>query len=91
MIRPRNIVTASTPIISSVVAALRPFGLRNAGTPLLIASTPVSAALPEENARLRVPVDHNEVSRVGAVLEQVTGGVGPGYPEPDHQCLTAHR
>jgi hypothetical protein len=34
-----------------VVAAFFDFGLRNAGTPLLIASTPVSAALPEENAR----------------------------------------
>ncbi len=33
------------------MAALRLFGLRNAGTPLLIASTPVSAAQPEENAR----------------------------------------
>ena len=39
------------PSISSVVAALRDFGLRKAGTPLLIASTPVSAAHPEEKAR----------------------------------------
>ena len=31
--------------------ALRDLGLRNAGTPLLIASTPVNAAHPEENAR----------------------------------------
>ena len=37
--------------ISSVVAALRLLGLRNAGTPLLIASTPVSAAHPDEKAR----------------------------------------
>lgn len=42
-------VTAITPNISSVVAALRDLGLRKAGTPLLIASTPVSAAHPEEN------------------------------------------
>ncbi|GAA3215405.1 hypothetical protein GCM10020256_16980 [Streptomyces thermocoprophilus] len=48
---PQNIVTASRPIIASVVAAFFDFGLRNAGTPLEIASTPVSAAQPEENAR----------------------------------------
>ena len=36
------------PSISSVVAALRDLGLRNAGTPLLIASTPVSAAAGRE-------------------------------------------
>ena len=40
-----------TPSSSSVVAALRDLGFRNAGTPLLIASTPVSAAQPDENAR----------------------------------------
>ena len=34
-----------------MVAALRLLGFLNAGTPLLIASTPVSAAQPEENAR----------------------------------------
>ena len=39
------------PSSSSVVAALRDLGLRNAGTPLLIASTPVSAAQPWVNAR----------------------------------------
>ncbi len=40
-----------TPSSASVVAAFRLLGLRKAGTPLLIASTPVSAAQPEENAR----------------------------------------
>ena len=39
-----------TPSSSSVDAALRDFGFRNAGTPLLMASTPVSAAQPDENA-----------------------------------------
>ena len=34
-----------------VVAALRLLGFWNAGTPLEIASTPVSAAQPDENAR----------------------------------------
>ncbi len=46
-----SIVTARVPSSSRVVAALRLFGLRKAGTPLEIASTPVSAAHPEENAR----------------------------------------
>ena len=45
------IVIAIVPSSSSVVAAFRLFGLRNAGTPLEIASTPVSAAQPDENAR----------------------------------------
>ena len=45
------IVIAMVPSSSSVVAAFLLFGLRNAGTPLEIASTPVRAALPDENAR----------------------------------------
>jgi hypothetical protein len=48
---PENIVTARMPSMASVVAALRLFGGRNAGTPLAIASMPVSAVQPEENAR----------------------------------------
>ncbi|CAM5373449.1 hypothetical protein SGRIM128S_07102 [Streptomyces griseomycini] len=50
---PQNMVTASRPIRKSVVAAFRDLGLRKAGTPLEIASTPVSAAQPEEKARSR--------------------------------------
>jgi hypothetical protein len=45
-----------------VVAALRDFGLRNAGTPLEIASTPVSAAQPEENARASRKISATVVS-----------------------------
>ncbi len=48
---PTSMVTATRPSISSVVAALRLFGALNAGTPLEIASTPVSAAQPEEKLR----------------------------------------
>ena len=51
MMMPMNSETAIRPSINNVVAALRDLGFRNAGTPLLIASTPVSAALPDENAR----------------------------------------
>jgi hypothetical protein len=39
------------PIIVNVVAALRARGFSNEGTPLLIASTPVSAVHPDANAR----------------------------------------
>ena len=45
------IVMAMIPSSINVSAALRPFGFLKAGTPLLIASTPVSAAHPDENAR----------------------------------------
>ena len=44
-------VIAMAPSSSRVVAAFLLFGLRNAGTPLEMASTPVSAAQPDENAR----------------------------------------
>ena len=44
-------VIAITPSTSSVAAALRPCGRRNALTPFAIASTPVSAVEPDENAR----------------------------------------
>ncbi len=44
-------VTARPPIIASVVAAFLDFGFLKAGTPLEMASTPVSAADPEENPR----------------------------------------
>ena len=39
------------PSSASVVAAFFDFGFLNAGTPLLIASTPVRAAQPDANAR----------------------------------------
>ncbi len=48
---PTNITTAVAPITAIVVAALRDLGRRKAGTPLEIASTPVSAVHPEAKAR----------------------------------------
>ena len=48
---PENMEMASAPMITKVVAAFLLFGFWNAGTPLLIASTPVSAVHPEANAR----------------------------------------
>ena len=44
-------VIEMAPMSSRVVAALRDFGFWKAGTPLLMASTPVRAAHPEEKAR----------------------------------------
>ena len=48
---PRNIEMAIEPISTRVFCAFLDFGSLNAGTPLAIASTPVSAVHPEENAR----------------------------------------
>ena len=50
-VTPANMDTAIRPSRASVVAAFLLLGLRNAGTPLLIASTPVRAVQPEENER----------------------------------------
>ncbi len=46
-----SMVTEMTPMSSRVAAALALLGFLKAGTPLEIASTPVSAAHPEEKAR----------------------------------------
>jgi hypothetical protein len=48
---PMSMVTARPPSSSNVVAAFLLLGGLNAGTPLEMASTPVSAAQPEENVR----------------------------------------
>ena len=58
-----SIVIEMVPSSASVVAAFLLFGFLNAGTPLLIASTPVSAAHPDENARrsrnaAAIPLEH---------------------------------
>src|SRR6266849_3779642 len=48
---PRKRKIAIVPRIARVCAAFFPCGRRNAFTPLAIASTPVSAVEPDENAR----------------------------------------
>ena len=48
---PLNIDTAIAPIATRVFCAFFDFGGLNAGTPFAIASTPVSAVQPDENAR----------------------------------------
>ena len=48
---PMSMETAIPPSIAKVVAAFFDFGSRKDGTPLEMASTPVSAAQPEEKVR----------------------------------------
>ena len=74
---PISMVTAMVPSSSRVVAAFLLFGFLNAGTPLEMASTPVSAAEPEEKARASRATMANPVKaaylRVG--LDPVLGAV----------------
>ena len=64
------IVMAIAPSSSSVVAAFLLFGLRNAGTPFEIASTPVRAAQPDEKARASKNI------RASVVIESPYPGAG---------------
>ncbi len=99
-------VTEIPPSSASVVAALRDLGLRNAGTPLLIASTPVRAAEPgrerpqdEEGAAepgeplLQIGLRDDLEGRARR-LRQVTGGP-PDEPDdrdrPDPEHVQVHR
>ena len=50
-VMPMNMLIAIVPMSARVVAAFWLLGLRNAGTPLAIASTPVSAVQPDAKAR----------------------------------------
>ena len=61
---------AMMPMRSRVVAAFLLFGFRKAGTPLLIASTPVSAAQPDENARSMRKASARPPMRLVARLRQ---------------------
>ena len=49
--RPRNITASRLPIHTNVVRAFLHCGARKAGTPSEMASTPVTAAPPDANAR----------------------------------------
>ena len=79
---PRNIVIPITAMIASVSAAFRACGRRNAGTPSAIASTPVSAVAPDENAR-RIAN-----SRSRSPWWRRCGSVRPA-PSPDTRSGTA--
>ena len=68
-------------MIASVSAALVACGRRNAGTPLEIASTPVRAVAPEENA-LSTAKTPTAVATLAAFAMGSTGAVA-GQP-PTH-------
>src|SRR5262245_38485931 len=63
---PRNITPSDEPMTTSVVRAFFHSGLRKAGTPFEIASTPVTAAPPDANACSTQYVSANEL-RIAAV------------------------
>ena len=65
-----NIVIEMTPSRSRVVAAFFDFGFWNAGTPLLIASTPVSAVVPDVKARATRYMSANPVKVFSATNVQ---------------------
>ncbi len=73
---PRNITPSRLPIHISVVRAFRHSGGLKAGTPLEIASTPVTAAPPEANAcRIR-----NRL--IAPVVSATSAGIGSGWRSP---------
>ncbi len=73
-VTPTNRTVRTPAITSSVVAALRASGGLNAGTPVAIASVPVSATAPEANARRSRKTD--TAPAVLAVASTTSGGGG---------------
>ncbi len=75
--KPRKKLPRMTPMTIKVVAALCDSGFLNAGTPLEIASMPVSATAPDENARRKaiavMPVSSRPLS-VSSFSSSVFGG-----------------
>ena len=105
MIEP-SIVIDRPPMSSRVVAALSLLGFLKAGTPFEIASTPVSAAQPEENARSSRKAAASPVTPVPDSGSRVSAGaLGRGEragevldeavePHPDdghHEGVDRHR
>ncbi len=81
---------AIAPMIASVAAAFLDWGLRNAGTPLLIASTPVSAVAPEEKAFNSV----NRPTVPAAVAASCSGSTSTptsGHPPAHRDEADAHQ
>ena len=85
---PTNIVTDSVPIVTNVRAALRLLGRRKAGTPLLIASTPVSAVHPEAKARKARKTVKSPPTRAVGCRDSWALGATP-TPEPKTACSPA--
>ena len=78
VVTPTNMVMAMMPIAAMVAAAFVDLGLRKAGTPLEIASTPVSAVQPLEKAR-RTSITRASPARFaspGSGVDAVRGALG---------------
>jgi hypothetical protein len=83
---PMNKVPRSTPIHTSVAAAFFDSGRRKAGTPLEIASTPVSATAPDEN-----PFSSRKIPReppLWRVPSNALGSNGTGAMSPKNACAS---
>ncbi len=76
-----KIVPSRTAIATSVLAAFFASGGLNAGTPLAIASTPVSATEPLANAR-----SSSTIVRVSTPRGTASGWRGIGTTVPDTMC-----
>ena len=74
-------LTDSAAIRASVVAAFLDFGLLNAGTPLEMASTPVSAADPEEKLRANRKISGRPVSACSASMWKEALCAGTSAPK----------
>ncbi len=81
---PASMAEAITPSSSSVVAAFLLLGFWKFGTPLLMASMPVSAAAPEEKARSsrKAPASPTSPSsKPGAgTIVKAAEGASPSWP-----------
>ncbi len=78
---PRNMETATAPMIPRVAAAFRACGRRNAGTPFEIASTPVSAVDPEANA---CRITNSPMAPAWPIGRSASGWTAAGQPPKAH-------
>ena len=90
---PASMAEAITPSSSSVVAAFLLLGFWKLGTPLLMASTPVRAAAPEEKARSSrnapaSPTSPSSNSGSGTIVKAAEGAC-PSWPVTAWKMPTA--
>src|SRR5688572_16614802 len=80
---PRNIETEMAPMTARVLAAFLALGRRKAGTPLEMASTPVSAVEPEENA-CRI-TNRGTLADAAPTAMVCSGRAAIGHPDKTHR------
>src|SRR5437773_8314864 len=78
---PKNRTPRITPIHTIVVAAFLDFGLRKAGTPLEMASTPVRATAPDENPLRRMNKPRDPPVVMVATDRRGSNGTGLTWPK----------